>query len=300
MIAVAYHPIYVHDVPEGHKFPMAKYELLYRQILHEGIVDTSEILTPSMMSAEIAANVHDKSYISKLINQELTSKEQRLTGFQLSPKLIERELTIMQGTLDLAIHCWQEKTAGLNIAGGTHHAYRDRGEGFCLLNDFAIAAQYLLDHFPLKKVLIVDLDVHQGNGTAKIFENQEQVFTFSMHGRTNYPLHKENSDLDIALEPGTSGKTYLAELEKGLNQILNQIQPDFIFYQCGVDVLATDKLGYLALSHEDCRLRDQMVVEFAKSIHIPIVAAMGGGYSPDIRDIIKAHTQTFQCFATEF
>ena len=195
----------------------------------------------------------------------------------------------------------------MNIAGGTHHAYSSHGEGFCLLNDQAIAAKYLLKKYKtkgqiasqarnwvVKKILIVDLDVHQGNGTAKIFENNENVFTFSMHGAGNYPFKKETSDLDIALPDGTDDVFYLEKLQETLPQLIEQEKPDFIFYLSGVDVLKTDKLGRLGLSIEGCKQRDEFVLQLCKNHQIPVQVSMGGGYSPEIRTIVEAHANTFR------
>lgn len=182
----------------------------------------------------------------------------------------------------------------MNIAGGTHHAFTNRGEGFCLLNDIAIASHYLLSSGLSRKILVVDLDVHQGNGTAEIFENDPRVFTFSMHGAKNYPMQKENSDLDIALEDGTTDKIYLNHLEKNLDTLLNEVEPDFIFFQSGVDILETDKLGRLSVTLEGCKHRDRLVLELAHENKIPIVASMGGGYSEDINIIVEAHANTYR------
>jgi acetoin utilization deacetylase AcuC-like enzyme len=182
----------------------------------------------------------------------------------------------------------------LNIAGGTHHAYKDRGEGFCLLNDQAIAANWLLNERGISHILIVDLDVHQGNGTASIFSDESRVFTFSMHGKNNYPLKKERSDLDVELEDGTNDHTYLYLLQSSLDSVLDRFQPDFIFYQCGVDVIQTDKLGKLGLTLNGCKQRDRLVFETVRQLNVPVVCSMGGGYSPDIKDIIEAHANTFR------
>ncbi|MGB0176035.1 MAG: histone deacetylase, partial [Owenweeksia sp.] len=215
------------------------------------------------------------------------------TGFPLSPELVEREITICRGTID---NCRYAKQNGvsLNIAGGTHHAYKDHGEGFCLLNDIAIASHWLLDNGEASQILVVDLDVHQGNGTAKLMENEARVFTFSMHGAHNYPLHKEKSDLDIELPDGTTDKFYLEKLENTLPRLLDEVQPDFIFFQSGVDVLKTDKLGRLALSQEGCKSRDRLVFEWCKRNNIPVAVNMGGGYSERLADIVDAHANTFR------
>jgi acetoin utilization deacetylase AcuC-like enzyme len=180
------------------------------------------------------------------------------------------------------------------VAGGTHHAFADRGEGFCLLNDFAAAANYLLKHQLVKQILIIDLDVHQGNGTAKLFENQPAVFTFSMHGRHNYPFHKEKSDLDIALEDGTNDDTYLSLLRTHLPRLIKKLQPDFAFFLSGTDILATDKFGKLKISMEGCRQRDEIVFNLLKEYAIPCAVAMGGGYSEDVNIITEAHCSTFR------
>jgi acetoin utilization deacetylase AcuC-like enzyme len=182
----------------------------------------------------------------------------------------------------------------LNIAGGTHHAYRDRGEGFCLLNDFALAAAALLDEGRIERALIVDLDVHQGNGTAKIFENDPRVFTFSMHGAGNYPMHKESSDLDVGLPDGIDDRHYLELLDAHWPRLLDEVEPDMVFYQCGVDILETDKLGRLGVSTAGCAARDRRILERCHTDEVPVVCSMGGGYSPDIWHIVEAHCNTFR------
>lgn len=243
--------------------------------------------------------VHEADYWFRMRELQLTAKEIRRIGFPLSRDLVRREITIAQGTLDAAHYALTYGVA-MNVAGGTHHAYSDRGEGFCLLNDQALAAAALLDSGKAKRILIVDLDVHQGNGTAAIFASDERVFTFSMHGKDNYPYHKEQSDLDLALPAGTDDATYLDLLQKHLPAIMQRHQPDFMFYQAGVDVLATDKLGKLALSLEGCMQRDAYVLESAKKASIPLVACMGGGYSADIKIILEAHCNTYRLAQTIF
>ena len=218
-------------------------------------------------------------------------------GFVHSDLLIKREKRIMEGTRLCAEYALHEKVA-FNIAGGTHHAYADRGEGFCLLNDQAIASKWLMHEKEVNKILIIDLDVHQGNGTAKIFENDPNVFTFSMHGKNNYPLKKELSDLDIELEDGTGDRDYLYLLESSLHSILKDFDPDFVFYQCGVDIIDTDKLGKLKVSKEGARKRDILVFDTVKQLDVPVVCSMGGGYSPKIADIVDAHANTFRMAQT--
>lgn len=293
MLKIAYTPAYAHALSEGHRFPMIKYELIPEQLLYEGTITQANIFTPTACPHEIVLKTHTKDYLDKLIRQQLSATEQRRIGFPQSPALTERELIIAKGTIDCCLYAMQYGAA-LNAAGGTHHAFTDRGEGFCLLNDFGIAVNYLLDNTLAKKIAIIDLDVHQGNGTASIFCNNEQVFTLSMHGRHNYPFHKEISDWDIPLEDGTTGAVYLNLLAQALVVIKEQVQPDFICYLSGVDVLDTDKFGKLQLSLEDCKQRDRMVLNFCKTNKIPVAIAMGGGYSADVKIIVEAHCNTFR------
>lgn len=290
---IAYHPSYVHDVPEGHRFPMEKYKLLYEQLHYEGILEDAHLISPECIDLSHVYAVHEKSYVDKLLSLACSPKEQRASGFEHTPQLIARELRIMEGTRKCAEAVIHGGVA-LNIAGGTHHAYTDRGEGFCLLNDLAIAAQWLLNHQHAKKVLIIDLDVHQGNGTAEIFRNSTSVFTFSMHGRDNYPLRKETSHLDIALPSNTTDSLYLSQLNECLADIFHSFEPDFVLYQCGVDVLSSDKLGHLSLSQNGVKLRDQCVFRWVQERNLPLVCSMGGGYSEHIRDIVNAHMWVFR------
>ncbi len=293
MLKIAFNPIYAHPLPEGHRFPMLKYELIPQQLLHEGSISSDNLFSPSSCKESIVLLTHDKAYLQKLIQQTLTASEQRKIGFPQSPELTKRELMITQGTIDCC-YAAMEHGVALNVAGGTHHAFRERGEGFCLLNDMAVAANYLLSKNLSKKILIIDLDVHQGNGTAKLFENEERVFTFSMHGEHNYPFHKEVSDLDIPLKDGTDSETYLNLLSINLPGLIKTFQPDFAFYLSGVDILDTDKFGKLKVTPEACKQRDTFVFNLLKKENIPVTVAMGGGYSPDIRTIVNAHCNTFR------
>ena len=293
MLKIAHNEFYVQPLPEGHRFPMEKYELLPKQLLYEGTVEEGNFFSPGIVKSEFVLNVHDSNYFERLTSLQLSRKEQRKSGFPHDERLIQRELIIMEGTRKCAEFALEYGVA-MNIAGGTHHAYSDRGEGFCLLNDQAIAAQWLLNGNRVKNILIIDLDVHQGNGTAKIFQNETRVFTFSMHGKNNYPLHKEQSNLDVELDDGIKDKEYIYLLEKNLSAITAQFEPDFIFYQSGVDIIETDKLGRLGVSLEGCKHRDEIVFNFANENRIPIVTSMGGGYSPNIKHIIEAHGNTFR------
>jgi acetoin utilization deacetylase AcuC-like enzyme len=290
---IAYHPIYAHPLPEGHRFPMLKYELIPGQLLYEGIINETNLFAPHICPDAIVLTTHTATYLTKLKEQTLSPSEQRRIGFPQSPQLTQRELMITQGTIDCCCYALENGVA-LNVAGGTHHAFADRGEGFCLLNDFAIAANYLLQKNRAKKILIIDLDVHQGNGTAKIFEGNNNVFTFSMHGRHNYPFHKEKSDLDIELEDGTTDAVYLPLLKEKLTYLLDKVQPDFAFYLSGVDILETDKFGKLKVSMQGCKERDEIVFTELIKRNIPCAVSMGGGYSPDVKAITEAHCNTFR------
>ena len=293
MLKIAWSPIFAHPLPEGHRFPMEKYLLLPEQLKYEGTATDDNFFVPEDMDEKWILNTHDSGYWEKLKNLTLSKSEIRKTGFPLSEGLVKREVNIMSGSIQAALFA-REFGVGMNIAGGTHHAYADRGEGFCLLNDLAITANYLIDHQLAKKVLIIDLDVHQGNGTASIFQDKPEVFTFSMHGKSNYPMHKEKSDLDIGLPDKIEDEAYLKKLNESLDLILGSFTPDFILYQSGVDILKSDKLGRLSVSMEGVKTRDKTVLELAKSLEVPIMCCMGGGYSPMIRDIIEAHAQVYR------
>lgn len=293
MFPIAFHPIFKHPLPEGHRFPMIKYELLPEQLLHEGIAQKSDFFEPEIVPIETVLRIHTKEYVSDLLDLTLDARAARKIGFPLSKELVERELRIAQGTILGAEKAFETKVA-FNIAGGTHHAYSNRGEAFCLLNDQAIAAQYLLDKKLAKKILIIDLDVHQGNGTAEIFQKNDNVFTFSTHGKSNYPFKKETSDLDIAFEDNTSDEDFLKTISTIVPKLIEQQKPDFIFYLAGVDILASDKLGKLGCTIEGCKKRDGIVFENCERNQIPVQVSMGGGYSPEIKTIIEAHTNTYR------
>lgn len=290
---IAFHPAFKQPLPEGHRFPMIKYELLPEQLLYEGIVEESAFFQPDLLEKKYLSPVHQPAYWRRLLDLELSPREIRRIGFPLNARLIERELRIAQGTVtgaEIAL----KSGIGFNIAGGTHHAGSNWGEGFCLLNDQAIAASYLLKYHHLKKILIVDLDVHQGNGTAEIFQQEQKVFTFSVHGHNNFPFQKEKSDLDIGLPDDIEGHEYLATLDQNLNKLFNSVQPEFIFYQAGTDVLGSDKMGKFKLTKEDCRQRDKLVFSYCKKFRAPVQISMGGGYSERIGDIVDAHCNTFK------
>lgn len=293
MLKIAHHPIYNLPLPEGHRFPMEKYDLLPEQLLYEGTVTSENFFLPERPNDKHIIAVHDAEYFYDLLNLTLDQKMMRRIGFPLSETWIERELLIADGTMKA---CDYALTYGIamNIAGGTHHAFTNKGEGFCMLNDQAIGARYLLDTNKVNKVLIIDLDVHQGNGTAEIFQHDPRVFTFSMHGKNNYPFIKEQSDLDIALEDGVTDEQYLNTLQNVLPKLLDEVAPDFVFYLPGVDILETDKLGKLKCTISGCKQRDALVFHSLKKLRIPVVCSMGGGYSKDLRIIIEAHANTYR------
>ncbi|MEQ8906579.1 histone deacetylase [Ekhidna sp.] len=293
MLKIAWSSIYNHPLPPKHRFPMEKYDLLPEQLVHEGTIKESDLFSPRTLITDEILAVHTTKYWQKLQKLDFNRQEERRSGFPISEGLVKREVTINAGTIQCAEFALQYGIA-MNIAGGTHHAFSDRAEGFCLLNDIAIASRYLLDHGKASQVLVVDLDVHQGNGTAEIFQNEDRVYTFSMHGEHNYPLHKERSNLDIPLKDGTSDSTYLKILDHNIKTLVDNVQPDLIFFQSGVDVLSTDKLGRLGLTIAGCRKRDELVISLARKNNIPLVASMGGGYSEDIKHILEAHANTYR------
>jgi acetoin utilization deacetylase AcuC-like enzyme len=292
MLKIAYSSIYQHPLPEGHRFPMLKYDLIPRQLLYQGHITAKNLFEPGYCAEEVLLLTHEKQYWDDLINCRLDASHIRRIGFPLSPTLVQREICIAQGTIDCALFAKQYGVS-LNVAGGTHHAFTNKGEGFCLLNDFAIAANYLLNQGLAEQILIIDLDVHQGNGTAQIFASNPKVFTFSMHGKNNYPFFKEQSSMDVELPDGISGDSYLSLLSEHLDEVFSIFKPDFVFYLSGVDVLSTDKFGKLALSQEECMQRDLLVFEQCALRQLPVAVAMGGGYSPKIADIVNAHCNTF-------
>ncbi len=293
MLKIAYSPIYKYALPEGHRFPMDKYELIPEQLLYEGTVLDSNFFHPPALSDDEILLTHTPEFLDKLNTQTLSKKEIRAIGFPMSEKLIRRGRHIACGTLMCARFA-QEYGVAMNIAGGTHHSFAGHGEGFCIYNDIAISANVLLKEGTIKKALVVDLDVHQGNGTAKIFENEPRVFTFSMHGEKNYPGRKEKSDLDIGLPDKTEDALYLKTLKSTLPRLIDDVRPDMIFYLSGVDILASDKLGRLSVSMAGCKERDRYVLQTCKDANIPVCISMGGGYSPAIKDIIEAHANTFR------
>lgn len=295
MLKIAFHPIYKHPLPDGHRFPMEKYDLLPKQLLHEGTCETDNFFEPQIIEAneQYIHLAHHSNYIENLYKLTIEPRAARKIGFPLSAELVKRERIITNGSIKACDYAL-EYGAAMNIAGGTHHAYRDHGEAFCMINDQAVSAYYLLETQKASQILVVDLDVHQGNGTAKIFQNDNRVFTFSMHGKSNYPFKKETSDLDIPLENNCDDHTFLTTLKQNLPKLINQVKPDFIFFLSGVDILATDKLGKLGCSIQGCKQRDEFVLSLCEKYQIPVEISMGGGYSKDIKHIIEAHANTYR------
>lgn len=293
MIHIAYHESYKLNLPDNHKFPMKKYSELSRLLIVEGLFSKSNFFTPDILDERILHLTHEKDYISNIKNLTLEKLAIRKIGFPLTKELYEREMRLTEGTVQGAIMAL-DSGLSYNIAGGTHHAFTNRGEGFCIFNDIAVSANYLLNKNLVKKVLVIDLDVHQGNGTAEIFNNNNRVFTFSVHGKNNYPLQKERSDLDIELVDLTQDKEYLKIIGYNVPKLIHQECPDIVYYLAGADILESDKFGRLSVSIDGAEKRDEIVFEECRNEGIPIVCVMGGGYSKDLEIILEAHLNTFK------
>lgn len=293
MLKVAFSPIFLYQVPEKHRFPMQKYRLIPERLIEEGILSEDNLFAPDKLTEEEILTTHTLEYWQKLKTQTLSRKEARAIGFEMTPELVERGRYIAHATYECALYAKQYGVS-LNVAGGTHHSFTDHGEGFCVFNDVCIASNLLLSRGEAERILVVDLDVHQGNGNASIMANEPRVFVFSMHGEKNYPFRKPPSDLDIELANDTDDETYLTQLKQTLPNLIAKHKPDLIFYQSAVDVLATDKLGKLALTPEGCKQRDDFVLRQARDNNIPIAVVMGGGYSEDVEDVVEAHCNTFR------
>ena len=293
MLKIAFDKTYRHPLGENHRFPMIKYELIPEQLIRKNICSESCFFAPAEISKENVILTHKELYYDQLLALNLSKADQRQIGFPLSEDLVKRERTIAQGSIQNTQYAL-EHGISMNIAGGTHHAFRNKPGAFCMLNDQAIAANYLIKKKISQRVMIVDLDVHQGNGTASIFENIDRVYTLSFHGKKNYPFLKQNSDFDLGFEDGTTDADYLSKLKYELPRRIDAFEPDFIFYLAGVDVLKNDKLGRLELSIEGCKERDRFVLSLCKSHNIPVQVSMGGGYSIYLKEIIDAHSNTFE------
>jgi acetoin utilization deacetylase AcuC-like enzyme len=295
---IFYSPFYYADIGEGHVFPIKKFELVRDKLLKEKTLAPDELIEPKPAKVEDVLLVHTEDYVTRLRNGTLTTREVRRLGLPWSKSLVRRSFLACSGTVNAARSALTEGVAA-NLAGGTHHAFPDRGEGFCVLNDVAIAIRVLQKENLAKRFLIIDCDVHQGNGTAFIFKDDESIFTFSIHGAKNYPLFKESSSLDIELPDGTADKEYLETLRKALPKIFLHT-PDIIFYLGGADPFENDKLGRLKLTLEGLRLRDETVLETARNHWIPIVTVMSGGYAQDINDTVEIHCNTIRAVKSVF
>ncbi len=276
-------------LPDGHRFPILKYKALVEKLTPLGW----QIKKAPKATLEDLKLVHTAAYLQKCFDLSLTPQEERKLGLPQSPQLLERSLCSVGGTL-AALEYALEHRYGINLAGGTHHAFADRGEGFCVFNDLAVASRKARLEGRAEKILIIDLDVHQGNGTAKIFEDEPNVFTFSMHGERNYPFFKEKSDLDIGLPDGTTDEEYLDILEQYLPKLFETFAPDLVFLQAGVDVLAGDRFGRMKLSQDGVAARDSVVYKLCFDNNIPLVYTMGGGYQQDIVNIVEAHAGSLE------
>jgi len=295
---IFYSPYYYADIGEGHVFPIKKFEFVRDKLLGEGTLQSSEIFEPQPAEIEDVLLVHTEDYILRLRDGTLTAKEIRKLGLPWSKSLVRRSFLAVSGTINAAKLALENRVAS-NLAGGTHHAFPDRGEGFCVMNDVAVAIEVLKRDGLAKRFLIIDCDVHQGNGTAFIFKDDEAVFTFSIHGAKNYPLFKESSNLDIELPDKTSDDEYLETLNEVLPRVFLH-NPDIVFYLGGADPFEKDKLGRLSLTFEGLMKRDEAVLSFAKEREVPIVTLMSGGYAKDINDTVEIHCNTIRAVKKVF
>jgi acetoin utilization deacetylase AcuC-like enzyme len=298
MLRVSYTPRYYADIGEGHVFPIRKFELVRDQLLRDGTLLPADIIEPQPAPLEDVLLVHTEVYVWRLRTGTLTPREIRRLGLPWSKALVRRSFLAAGGTLNAARWALRDGT-GSNLAGGTHHAFSDHGEGFCVLNDVAIAIRALRRDGIIERAAVIDCDVHQGNGTATIFEGDETVFTFSMHGAKNYPLFKARSTLDVELLDGTGDETYLETLNEHLPRIFSHA-PDVIFYLGGADPYQGDKLGRLALTIEGLRARDELVLKECRARGVPVATVMSGGYAEKIADTVEIHCNTIRAASAIF
>lgn len=290
---LVFHPIYSQlDLPERHRFPIEKYVGIRDELIRRGI-DKARFITPSPLDFSVLTDNYDRQYVEALTSGNLDKKAMRRIGFPWSQQLIERTRTAVAGTCLTASLALQHGKA-LNLTGGYHHAFADFGSGFCLFNDLYLAAKTMQKSSAIDNVLIVDLDVHQGDGTAKLAENDRDIFTLSIHGEKNFPYRKQQSDIDIGLAKGTEDDEYLQTLEQALALAKRQFQPDAIIYDAGVDVHVNDDLGHLHISTEGVYERDKIVFALAEQLGVPIAAVIGGGYQRDIAALVDVHIQLYR------
>lgn len=283
---------FVLPLPAGHRFPMEKYQLLRERIGQT--LPEIRLLEPEPLTDEALAVAHSPDYIRRLVGGDLSRKEMMAIGFPWSPEMVERSRRSAGATV-MACRAAFRDGVGINLAGGTHHAYRDRGEGFCCFNDAVVAARLMQREGLATKCLVIDLDVHQGNGTAAMTRDDSNIFAFSMHAADNYPFVKERSDLDIELPDGTDDAMYLESLRAALIQIRTQFLPSLVIYLAGADPFCDDRLGRLALTKDGLLARDRQVFEFVRGLGVPIAIAMAGGYGRTIQDTVDIHFQTVNC-----
>jgi acetoin utilization deacetylase AcuC-like enzyme len=285
---------FVLPLPPAHSFPMMKYRKLRERVVSEGILDAQDLAEPAAAAVDELCLVHDRAYVRDVIDGRLTVEQQRRIGFPWSPAMAERARRSVGGTIAAARVALSEGSA-VNLAGGTHHAFRDHGSGYCVFNDIAVAARVVQRDAiacgaASPRITVIDCDVHQGDGTAAIFDGDPSVFTFSLHAEKNFPFKKQTSDLDIVLPDGTRDEEYLRVLAAGLDDALERQHPDLVFYLAGADPYEGDRLGRLKLTIQGLRKRDRLVVERCEGI--PIAACMGGGYCPDVDTIAEIHANT--------
>ncbi len=284
---------YVIKLPEKHRFPIIKYAMIRQRLEAEGVLSRHSIIEPKLADRDEILTVHSAEYYDRLVAGELTEREIRRLGLPWSEELVGRSRASVAGTVEAARAAIEDGVSA-NLGGGTHHAFRDHGEGFCVLNDIAVAICVLRAANLLRRAAVIDCDVHQGNGTAALFANDAEVFTLSFHGEKNYPLVKQQSTLDVALADRTGDDEYLALLEGHLAVILDRFRPDAVFYQAGVDPFYDDRLGRLALTLAGLRQRDLLVMEGCRRRSIPFVITLGGGYARDVADTVEGHCNTIR------
>jgi acetoin utilization deacetylase AcuC-like enzyme len=292
-VKVFYSDQFVLPLPEEHRFPMKKYSMLRERVERNGICGPGELRLPHAVTDKEILRAHDAGYLKKVVTGTLDPKEVRRIGFPWSERMVERSRRASGGTLDACRAALEEGVAA-NLAGGTHHAFADRGEGFCVLNDSAIAARTLRAEGLVDKVLVIDTDVHQGNGTASILSGDSNVFTISIHGEKNYPFHKEESDLDVPLPDGADDALFLASLSGALKEVLDLEGWDLTIFLAGADPFADDRLGRLSVSKEGLSGRDRIVLEGCRSRNIPVAVTMAGGYARKVEDTVDIHFRSIE------
>jgi acetoin utilization deacetylase AcuC-like enzyme len=287
-----YSDTFVLPLPEAHRFPMAKYSRLRERLLNDGVLNAGDLVIPEAAPWDSIHLAHDSDYIRSVADGTLTREAQRRIGFPWSPEMVERSRRSAGATLAAARTALSGARVSANLAGGTHHACRDHGEGYCVVNDVAIAALTLLRDGDIQRAVVIDCDVHQGNGTAAIFRDDPRVFTLSLHGANNFPFRKETSDLDVDFPDGAGDDRYLATLADALPLAFDRSRPDLVFYLAGADPYEGDRLGKLALTIEGLRRRDEMVFDACAARGLPVAVAMAGGYAPDVDAIVTIHVNT--------